>query len=451
MGHHAAAVVPVPGVVGLIPGVDQHLIPHAVAVDGGEAGALAHQVGDPVQEFLGAVGVDPDGQAGLVALDLLGGLQGHEGDGVGAVPPLPGLAPHGEVLELVVPGEVVGGVGGDGPHPLGVLQPQGVDELLGEVRGDGVLLQIGLIVGVHVLVEPAGVEGQGVFRQDAPHLDEPQKLDGLVEALGGILGDSPAVGGDLPELGGPAGVLFRLSHLVGGLGVPVGVADDALGGQEDGFIEVLFLQVLGVRGVQGGDVGLRLPEDAPEALFEQHVLVVGGDLPHGLPPLGVVVQDAGVHADLPGVLGEPGQEGLLQGFALPVGEDLLPDEGPLLVGHEVGVLGPGGEGIHLPVHPQPGELGGEDAALAELPDGPHHQLAGEDMDLQPVAAVIEGLGPADGHGLALGGLVGFGPDLGPLGGDLGLCVDVILPDGFDTWCEHRRSSFMGSPLGGGFL
>ena len=76
VGHHAAAVVPVAGVIRLIAEVYQHLIADGVAVYGREAGALAHQMGDSVEELLRAVGVDADGEARLMALHLFGGPSG---------------------------------------------------------------------------------------------------------------------------------------------------------------------------------------------------------------------------------------------------------------------------------------------------------------------------------------------------------------------------------------
>ena len=439
MGHHAAAVVPVAGVVRLIAEVYQHLIADGVAVYGREAGALAHQMGDSVEELLRAVGVDADGEARLVALDLFGGLQGHVGHGVGGVLAVARAAADGQVLELVIAGKVVGGVGGDGPHPLGVLQPEGLDQLLGKVLGDGAFGQVGLVIGVHVLVEAAGVEGQRVFGEDGAYLHEPEELDGLIEALGGILRHAAAVFGDHAQFLGALGVGFLARHALGLVGVAVGVADDAAGGPERGLIEVALLLVLRVRHVELGDLLLGLPDEAAEALLEEHVLIVGGDLAHGLAPLGVAVDDAGVHADVLGVLRQAGQEGLLQALALPVGEDLLAHELALLVGHLIRVLRAAGEGVHLPVHPQPGELGREDAALAVLADGAHHQLAVKDVDGQLVAAVIERARALDADRQALGLLVGFGPEPGSLAGEGGLGVYIILADILDALGDHQKS------------
>ena len=132
-------------------------------MNGGKPSAFGHQVGHRVQKFLGTVRLHPDGQAGLVGLDLFCGLERQVGHRIGPVLSVPPLAAHGEVLELVIPGKIIRRIGGDGPHPLRVFQPQGIHQLLGKGLVQGPLGQVRLIVWGHVLIKPPGIQRQGIF------------------------------------------------------------------------------------------------------------------------------------------------------------------------------------------------------------------------------------------------------------------------------------------------
>ena len=123
MGHHAAAVVPVPGVFRFIAHVLQHLVTGLVAVDGREARSLGHQFHDRFHKFMGAVMADADRQAGLVGLHFPGRLQAQVAQLVGSILAVPVRAANGQVLELVVAGKEIRRVGGNRPYPFGQLQP----------------------------------------------------------------------------------------------------------------------------------------------------------------------------------------------------------------------------------------------------------------------------------------------------------------------------------------
>ena len=74
-----------------------------------------------------------------------------------------GLAAHSQVLELVVPRKIVRRVGRDRLHPLGVFEPERIYKLLSKVRLQDAVLYIFLIIGIHILVKPAGVKGERVL------------------------------------------------------------------------------------------------------------------------------------------------------------------------------------------------------------------------------------------------------------------------------------------------
>ena len=74
-----------------------------------------------------------------------------------------GLAANSQVLELVVPSKIVRRVGRDRPHPLGVFEPERIDKLLRKVRLQDAGLYIFLIIGIHILVKPAGVKGKRIL------------------------------------------------------------------------------------------------------------------------------------------------------------------------------------------------------------------------------------------------------------------------------------------------
>ena len=190
MGHHAAAVVPVPGVFRFIAHVLQHLVTGLVAVDGREARSLGHQFHDRFHKFMGAVMTDADRKAGLVCLHFPGRLQAQVAQFVGSVLAVPVRAAYGQVLELVVAGKEIRRVGGNRPYPFGQLQPVTFNQFQDAVFVMQFVFDIIFIIGIHILVKPARVQGQGVFHQDAAQLVEPDHLQGFLEGHGRLRRDT---------------------------------------------------------------------------------------------------------------------------------------------------------------------------------------------------------------------------------------------------------------------
>ena len=177
-------------------------------------------------------------------------------------------------------------------------------------------------------------------------------------------------------------------------------------------------------------------DDAAEAFFEQHILIVRRDLAHGLPPFGIAVNNAGINADVARFGGQPRKKSFLERFALPVRENLFPHKAALLIRHNIRILRTGGEVVHLAVDPLPGKFRRQDAALAVFADGTDNEFALENMHTQVGAAVIKRLRAADAGGLALALFVGLCPKRGALAGDLRFCVYVVLSDLFNACCNH---------------
>ena len=355
MGHHAAAVVPVPGGRQRNPGRQEHGGAGAVVVDGGEAHAFPHQSADRQQERLGAVRVDAHAQVGLVGAGMARRGQAHVGHRVGGVGAVGSLAADGEVLEGAVAREEAGGVAGDRPDPLRELDPQAVHELLGGLGGDEAPLQVRLEVGGQHLVQPAQVERHGVFRQDPAHLDEPDHLHRFPEPARGLGRHPPAGGGDGLQLG-PARGSGGEGQPLGLLGVALPQADDRRAAEARGPVELDALQAVPVGRLQVAQPLLGLGLEAGEALGENDVLEIGSMFAHVGAPLGVVVHHPGVHGHPGGLFGQPGQVGLLQGTAPPEREDLLAQAALLLLGDPVGVLVPVGKVVQLRLDPFPGQL-----------------------------------------------------------------------------------------------
>ena len=285
MGHHTAAVVPVPGVLRLIAGIQQHLVSHRIAVNGRETGTLRHQCCHRIQKFLRAGLGYPDREPRLMGLHLTGGLQCHVGDRIRAVAAVPFLSAHRQVLELVISGEVVRRVGGDRPYPFRILQPQSVHQFLTEIRGNAPRRQIRLVERVRVLVEPARIQGQWIFGQNAADLDEPHELKRFVEGLRRILRHLPAICRNHPEFLPPDFILLLRRHPLRFLRIAISITDDAPGGQDHRIIEFFLFFVFRLRQIQLPDMLFRFPDDAAESLREQLILIIRGHFSHRLPPL----------------------------------------------------------------------------------------------------------------------------------------------------------------------
>ena len=101
------------------------------------------------------------------------------------------MLPHGEVGDETRRDLVVE------DHHLAQLYPQALDDVEGLFLGEASLSDIAFEVGVHVLIETAGRYGDAVGLHLGDELDEPEKLDCLVEGSGGLLRYLLTVRGDL--------------------------------------------------------------------------------------------------------------------------------------------------------------------------------------------------------------------------------------------------------------
>ena len=180
-----------------------------------------------------------------------------------------------------------------------------------------------LVIGIHILIEAAGVPCQRVLGKDAAQLDEPHKLNCLAEALGRVGGNGRTDLRDFLQLGLSLGVSFHGGHLSRLFGITAAQRHHAIGNHDDGLVEIDLLFLLGNCLVELAQVLLGLFLDARIALGQKNVNIIGRNLADAVSPLGVGVQEPGINADLLRCLGSTCKEGFLNGLALPVGENVL--------------------------------------------------------------------------------------------------------------------------------
>ena len=181
---------------------------------------------------------------------------------------------------------------------------------------------------------------------------------------------------------------------------------------------------------------LRFANETAEALLKKHILIIRRDLADSLAPFRVVVEHARVHANVLRVFRHTCQKCFFQRFVLPIREHLLAHERALLVGHFVRILRTVRKRIHFLVHPEPGKLRRQNAALAVLANRPNDQLALKNMYRQFVAAVVKRPRTLDAHRQPFRLLVGFRPQPGAFRGDRRLVVHVILANFFNAFRHH---------------
>ena len=395
VGHHAAAVVPVAGVRRRQASGQQHGRPHAVVVHRRKTGAQADEAADLQQKFLGTIGVDAHAQAGLVGPHVGSGPQAHVGQLVGPITAIPLSSAHRQVLEGAVAGKVPGRIGRDGPYPFRELDPQALDELLGALRGEDALLHVPLVVGIHVLVKSPQVEGHSVFGDHPPHLHEPDHLRGLPKGPGRVGRHPAAVLRYLLQFLLSPGIRFPLGQRLRLPGITLAQADQRRAGDDRRLVKVDLFDRFAADRLQPGETQLGLLPDPGEPLGKDDVLVIGRDLAHVSPPLGIVVDDAGIHRQDGRLFRQPGQVGLLQRLAPPVRENLIGQYLPLLGRDPVGVLLPRLEAVHLFLDPLPGHLGVNARRAPFFARRAHQQLLIKDDGRDPLARLLERPGPPD--------------------------------------------------------
>ena len=381
-------------------------------------------------------------QRGLMGHALLGGLKRHIGDGVRCVRAIDLGSADGQVLEVGVTGEEARGILGNGPCPLGILQPQALNILQCGIVVDLAGLQVRLVVGIHILIEAAGVPCQRVLGKDAAQLDEPHKLNCLAEALGRVGGNGRTDLRDFLQLSLSLGVSFHGGHLSRLFGIAAAQRHHAIGNHDDGLVEIDLLFLLGNCLVELAQVLLGLFLDTRIALGQKNVNIIGRNLADAVSPLGVGVQEPGINADLLRCLGSTCKEGFLNGLALPVGENVLPNELGLLGRYLIGVLTALREGVNLIVDPQPAELRRQNCALAVLTACADNELALPNVDGQLTAGILKCLCDTDNVRKSFGSLEGFCPTPCSFVRNMRLCVDIVLADFFYSFGNsHITSSF----------
>ena len=93
--------------------------------------------------------------------------------------------------------------------------------------------------------------------------------------------------------------------------------------------------------------------------------------------------------------------------------------------------------VHLAVHPLPRKFRRQDAALAVFADCTNDQFTLKNMHAKLGTTVIKCLCIADTHRFARRFAVGLRPDCRTLAGNLRFCMYIILPDLFNTLCQHN--------------
>ena len=232
-------------------------------------------------------------------------LQTHIRQFVGRVAAVPRPTAHGQILEGVVAGEEFGGVAGNGPNPLRQFDPQRLDQFLGLFPGQKALLDVGGEIRMHVLVEPAQVQGQRILGQNGSQLGEPHHLDGLIKGCRRLFRHSAAISGDRQQFRLAAGILLRPRQLFRLLGIAVRQRDNSFRNQHRCPVKIDLLHRFDGDRLQLRQMRQRLRLEPAETFLEDNVLIVGGDFADRIAPLGIVVDDAGIHQDIGGFRIQP--------------------------------------------------------------------------------------------------------------------------------------------------
>ena len=266
VGLHTAAGVPIPGLAEGNALVQHHADTHIVGVHRRHGQAHADAFNCLMQQRIRVLGnTVGHREVGLFELYVFCGLNHHVAELVGgivtvlvdaAAAGLNGDAVAGRILrsDLVL----------EQGH-LRHLDPQAVQQFLGVVVREDTGSLVGLVVGIQVLVQAAQVVGGSVLLHVAGVLVGQDRLAGLIERAGGMLGHPAADLRDFQQLrlAGGVGALRRL--LLRQFRVTVGQVDNGIRHHNFGAIEERLLQVAGHRVIQLGQGFLRLLLDAADA------------------------------------------------------------------------------------------------------------------------------------------------------------------------------------------
>ena len=386
--------------------------------------------------------MNPAAQRRLMGHAFLGCLNCHVRNGVGCVRTINLGSADGQVLEVGVTGEEACGVLGNGPCPFRIFQPQALNVFQCGIIVNLAGFQICLIVGVHILVETARVPCQRVFGDNAAQLNEPYELDCLPETFRRVGGHGCANLCDFFQLSLSLCVRLHGSHFRCFLGIAAAEGHHAVCNHNDGFIEVHLLFLFRNCLIELAHVLFGFLLDAGISFRQQNINVVCGDFADAVSPFRVGIQESRVNADFLRCLGGTGQKCLLNGFALPVGENVFPNELRLLGGNIIGVLSPFRERVDFIVNPQPAEFRRQDCAFAILAACTDNKLTFPDVDRQFVAGVLECLCNTNDVGKTFGPLKGFGPAPGSLVRNVRFCIYIVLANFFNSFSDSHFLSVL---------
>ena len=367
-----------------------------------------------------------DGQVGLGQAGLGHGPEHQEGQVVDGVALVRGLAADGDVL---IHGAAGAGEGvGLGAHLVDGegLYPQAGQQLQGIVAGDAAAVDVGPVVGVHVLVKAAVGQAVAVGLDLEYQLDEPYGLHRLPEGPGGLIGHAGAGVGQLQQLGAAGGVGRGVRQLLRQGGVAQGEAADGVDDDEHRFVEHVFVDGIGVGQIQGS-LGLAGAALVAGQALGQYAAVVHRQVGVAGVELALHAENAGLHehADL------VGQQGAAAGAKVVV----LPEGGN---GAEL-ALGVLGDVEHVAValfkcvqlvHDELQGVLGEDGGIAVLGSlVARQQGLVLDVDGHFVQDVLQHQRALHDAGLVAVRLVGLCGQNGALRVDVGFLVQDLLAEG----------------------
>ena len=404
-----------------------HLDMRVVKVASREAHAGANNVDDLAQVLLGALVVNTAGQGRLVDLDVTHGVHQQIGEVVGGIGAGAGHAAERHVDERLIAGEELGSVLGGSPHHLAHLDEHAAGDIKGLVVGQAASLFVGLVEGIHILVNAADGHTGLVLLERQQALDNPYGLHGLPEGARLVSRHVLKILADLQKLGAALGIAALLGLLAGEVGQTTGVDHNALGGVDNGLVEVNLVQVLGVCVVEMLEVLASLVLDVLHALLHQDDVVAGVGVAAAVYLVIGAVGDKGLTGELPAAaLAVLILADLVERLALPEREELLAHVFLVLFGDVEGVLSARADGIELIAQPTPGDIGREGASARSTRGVTDDKLVVLDDQRGGLAAIAEALGAQLdlGHTRVLAGELGDGA--GTEGGDGGHLLEKVL-------------------------
>ncbi len=286
------------------------------------------------------------------------------------------------------------------------LDPQQLQQLRCFFAGRSAVLQIVLVIGTEHLVEPHSDPQRGVL-DVAYDMDEEEGLQRLEQRSWWMLRHTIAGPGDrlqpLPVLGvvGPGG-LFP-----GHAGIPVCKLDDRFERDDHGLKEFLLSDVIhGDFTIDVLQPGFRLADQASEADTEDLLVVGNAEFRPMRPEADTAFRHVPVLQD---IAAEHVLLDVAHGPAVPVLDELFQLEG-LVSGEQRAAFFAADHPSHgPPVHVYP-----EVQPLRRGNVVSHDAFPVLDVQVHASQDPLQGLGPADHHGFALGFPVGLGQEPRPL-------------------------------------